>query len=463
MYDLIIPKGVYHRANGNLPPFELINMLAEETPSAKGGVSLLSFPGFSVFATRGSGPINGIYRRADLFGGAVFVISGSSMYVDGSPVATPTVDGTGPISWASSDIEIVVARGGHAYSNIGPNMVAITFPDGASVTAVTFMAGLFIFARAGSQKFYWSAVLDARTIDALDFASAESMADHLLDVLAIADILYLAGKDSIEAWYPTGDGTLPFLRISQRTTAVGVKATGCMAMLDNALHFIGSDNIVYRMADVPQRISNNGIEEDIAASASWKLFSYHYQGHSILSLRLDTKSYGYDAATSQWHERKSDTLTNWIASSACNQDNGTPLFGSSADGKLFTYSGWADDTRVLSREFTAAISLTSTQILDSVELDCNTGQSAVLSGSGSAPLLEMRRSRDAGNTWSDWMDANLGNSSLGGTGEYRVRAKWRRLGMFDAPGALLHFRVTDPVPFRVSGAIASESSAGRER
>jgi hypothetical protein len=132
------------------------------------------------------------------------------------------------------------------------------------VTAVTFLAGLFIYARAGSRKFYWSAVLDGRTVDALDFASAESSPSYLVDVLAIGDVLYLGCKDKIEAWYPTGDGTLPFQRITQRTTSRGVVATSCMAELDNALHFVGDDRSVYRMSEVPERISNHGIDEQLA-------------------------------------------------------------------------------------------------------------------------------------------------------------------------------------------------------
>lgn len=461
MYELIIPKGVYHRANGNLPPFELVNMFPEETPSAKGGVSLLSFPGFATSATKGTGPIKTLYRRSDLFSGATFAVSGVRVYKDATDIGA--LSGSGPPSFAASDIEIVVTAGGVARSYNGSSFNDIFFPDSANVTAVTFLAGLFIYARAGSHKFYWSAVYDGRTIDPLDFASAESSPDWLLDVAAIGDVLYLGGKDSIEAWYPTGDGTLPFLKISQRTTAVGVKATGCMTALDNALHFVGNDNVVYRMADVPQRISNHGIEEKVAGSTSWRLFTYNYQGHAFLCLRLDTSTYCYDIATSQWHERRTTGAANWVAQCAVQQADGSPLFGSQTDGKVLIHSGWADGSVELSREFTAAVPLTGSQIIDTIELDCNTGQATALSGAGSAPVIEMRRSRDGGNTWSAWTDAALGNASLGGTGQYRKRAKWRRLGSFDAPGALLHFRVTDPVPFRVTGAIGDESSAGRAR
>jgi hypothetical protein len=84
MFELMIPKGAYHRTNGNLPPLELVNMLPEETPSAKGGVSLLSFPGLTTSVTRGSGPINGVYRRSDLFSGAIFSVSGTHLYKDGT-------------------------------------------------------------------------------------------------------------------------------------------------------------------------------------------------------------------------------------------------------------------------------------------------------------------------------------------------------------------------------------------
>jgi hypothetical protein len=455
MFDLVIPQGTYHRTNGNLPPFELVNMLAESTPSAKGGVSLLSFPGLATSVTRGAGPIVGVYRRTDLFGGATFSFSNGHLYKDATDLGA--VAGSGPVSWASSDIELVVTRGGAAYSYNGTNLAAITFPDSANVTAVTFLVGLFIFARAGSHKYYWSAVLDARTIDALDFASAESSPDRLLDVLALGggDTLALAGKDSIEFHYPTGNAVLPFLKIQQRTAAIGVIATGCMAEMDNALHYIGQDRSVYRMADVPTVVSNEGIAEQIAASSTYSLFKYIWQGHSVLMIRLATASYGFDARTGLWHERRTTGLTNWAAQCACQADAGTPLFGSSTGGELLVYSGWAEGLSELSREFTAAIPLTSTDILDSIELECNSGQTTVL---GSAPLIEMRYSRDGGNTWGAFTSV-----PLGGVGEYRARAKWRRLGMFDAPGALFHFRVTDPVPFRASSAFGGESSAGRSR
>lgn len=451
--ELVLPKGAYRRANGNLPPFELVNMFVEQTPSAKGGLSLLSFPGLASSLTMGTGPINGLYRREDFKSASLYSVSGTHLFQNGTDIQT--LNGTGPVSWANTNTELVVTRGQTAYSNAG-DIQPITFPDGANVTAVTAIAERFVYARAGSYRFYWSALLDGRSVDALDYASAESAPDWLKDVRAVGDILYLAGGESIEAWYPTGDATLPFQRISQRTTSKGVPFTDCMCELDNALHFVGNDRCVYRMAEVPEKISHPGIDELLSAATSIKVFPMVYQGHSVLYVRTDTKTVGYDVSTQEWHERQTWGLDNWIAFCCEQQSDGAPIFGSSVGDDLLVHSGWAEGTSPLSREWTAAIPLTSATRIDSIEVEANSGAADLSAGSN--PEVEMRFSRDRGNTWSDWRTAGLG-----AVGEYSRRPKWRRLGIFGAPGALFHFRVTDPVPVRVSGVSGQESSAGLSR
>jgi hypothetical protein len=81
----------------------------------------------------------------------------------------------------------------------------------------------------------------------------------------------------------------------------------------------------------------------------------------------------------------------------------------------------------------------------------------LLTGQGSDPTVEMRSSRDAGNTWSDYRPA------LGVRANIAPCPTWRRLGQFDFPGALFEFRVTDPVDFRVSAVKANDPLGGRER
>lgn len=453
MFDLVLPRGAYSRANGNLPPFVLTNMCAEATPSAHGGVSLISLPGLLSSTTVGDGPINGMFRKADLFDGATFTLSGDMLYRAG--VSLGAIAGTGPVSWACSSIELVLTRGLAAYSYDGTDLVAIDFPDGANVTAVAFMSGLFLFARAETDRFYWSAVNDGRMVDALDFASAESAPDGIRDILAQGDTLAHGGKETIEFWYPTGNGDLPFARTIQRTASVGIAATGTLVDIDNAPHFVGSDRVVYREAEVPVRISDHGIEEQLSNSSTFLCFTYLWQGHKILCVRLDTVTLCYDVTTSQWHERTSWGLTNWRARCAIQQADGSPLFGSADTSDLLIYSGWQDLGSPYVREFTAAIPLTSTAPVDKVEIEANTGAADLTVPN---PLIEMRSSRDGGKTFRGWR-----SKSLGATGHYRTRPRWKRNGYFDAPGALFQFRVSDAVPLRVSGATGNEGSAGRSR
>lgn len=459
MPDAILGKGAYRRDNGNLPELKLINMFPEASPVSDEGVALLSFPGVESAATRGAGPINGIFQKAGLFSGDVFTVSNNTLYRGATSLGAIT--GSGPVSWAASDTEIVLTRGGTAYSYNGTNLAAIAFPDSADVTAVAgVIGGLFLYARADSARWYWSAVLDGRTIDALDYATAESAPDKLRDIVAIGDNVYLMGEDTIEVWYITGDLNLPFSRISQRTVRIGVIATGCALEMDNALHFIGSNRIAYRMSEVPERISDHSMEERIGQSSSWACFTFTYQGHVFFVIRLSQGTWLADAATAykHWCEKQTWGLSNWIAKCAVTLETG-PQFGSATTNDIFEFEGWAEGSSPLLRQFPAFFPIKGGCVpVDHLELECNAGATTVTSGADASPVIEMRSSRDGGDTFTNWRMA-----PLGAMGQYRKRPRWRRLGYFDAPGALIEFRCTAASPLRISAVRVNESAAGRSR
>jgi hypothetical protein len=79
-----------------------------------------------------------------------------------------------------------------------------------------------------------------------------------------------------------------------------------------------------------------------------------------------------------------------------------------------------------------------------------------LSGQYADPIIEMRISRDAGQTWGLWKGTQLGLQ-----GEYRKRVEWRALGMASAPGFMCEIKLTDPVPLRASGIFVNEPFGGR--
>jgi hypothetical protein len=452
-----IPYGVgaYKRTNGALPPLRLINMYAEAAKTSEQGVTLQSRKGLSEVTTVGSGPIGGLLSDPGAFSGQLFVVSGTSLYSEGDLLGS--IVGGGPVQFAWYASELVVCRGSGAYSYDGTDFEAISVPDSLPIVGVCFIGSLFVFAAGGTQKFYWSDPLDGRTIDSLNFASAEREGDNLLDVKSLGDNLVLFGDSTVEVWNHTGDADLPFTRLDQVSFDKGIHSSGCAVNIDNGLMWVGNDSIVYRWGEVPQRVSDHWLEAEIAASDSISVFTFQYEGHPFFCVRTQDATYGFDVATQEWCEFQTYGEDNWLVQCAT-QYGSEPYFGSSADGKVWSFDGWDDDGVTLERRLSAAQQLDDPLSINRLQMWANAGQTTVLSGQGSDPVVEMRSSDDGGNTWSSWDSAELGAQ-----GEYRTIPEWRALGMFDSPGMMFEFRVTDPVDFRISNVKVNEKGGGRGR
>jgi hypothetical protein len=450
-----------------MPRLRLVNMIAEPSPTSEQGVALISRLPLVMDTTVGAGPINGIFQQDGVFNGDTFVLSGNKLYR--GAVLLGTITGTGPVSWAASANEVVVTRGGDAFSYNGTNLAAITLPNGdrpvIGFRAVAFVAGLFIFVAitdgtVPNHYWFWSAINNARTIDSLDFAAAESEPDELLDAVAVGDTLYLLGSTSGEVWQLTGAANLPFSRISQRGLGRGVIATGTTEPMDNTILFIGHDRIVYRMSDVAKRISDHGIEERIRASTTWSTFQYAFEGHLFFCIRLDTETLAFDVSSSTWPELATYGREPFTALCAVTID-GLPYFGTDFTGTgivaTFGAHGTAEQgAAAFERVFHAGFITSNVTPVDNVIVEINSGSTPIETGLGSDPVLEMRFSRDGGRSFGNWRSARMGAK-----GQYRRIARFGGCGSFGAPGALFEFRCTENVPLRVSAVRYNESLAGR--
>lgn len=448
--------GAYRRENGNLPEVRCVNMMAEAAPTADQGVILMSRKGLVEDETIGSGPVKGAFRDDGTFSGDRFVISGGNLYRAGALVGT--VECNGPVTWATSGQELVFTGGTRAYSYDGTDLEEIALPDDFDCLAVGYLSSRFLFARSGSGKYYWSDVLDGRTVGGLSFATAESAADNLLDLLVVKEILFLIGAKTIEQHRTTGNSDLPYTLIQQSTASKGTIGTGCAADADNSLVWIGQDCSLYYWGEKPERLSDSGLEERIKASTNRRVFRIDYEGHVLIAVRLDDETHLWDAQTRQIHEAQSYGLDNFRAL-CCLNDGANAYLGDDTTGQIWTYDGYADDGGELVRLFTAYFKIDSDPVaINNLWLEANFGRTGLLAGQGSDPVIEMRSSNDAGATWSDWEEASLGQQ-----GEYRVIAEWRALGLFDVPGAVFEFRCSDPVPLRVSAVHVNDSIPGRSR
>jgi hypothetical protein len=440
-----------------MPQMPLVNMILEHALTEPQQFSLLSMPGLAEEGTElGNGPVTGLFQKDGVLSGATVGISDGQLYVAG--IAVGAISGDLTPSITGNEIGVVATAGGDAVFYDGTDFSTIAFPDSASVAKVVEQGGRFIFLRRDTGQFYWTEVLsdmldgsDEIEIDALNFATAESEPDKLVDAVAFEDAVALGGTTTIEFWAKTGDSELPYTPSTGRVFQKGVRATGCMASFDNSFAWVSPDNIVYRAGNVPERISDSGIEELIAASVSCRVDSYFFEGHELLKVHLGDVCIEYDAQTGQWAERKTGTG---------NFEGGPvitgPIFGSTVDGNLLEHSAYADLGSYHERTFCVGVPLNGGTIpVDNFGIRTNPGHTDYLTGDYTDPTVEMFQSYDGGLTFDDPLQEQLGEA-----GHYRKEIEWRALGYADAPGFFAKIRVTDPVSFRCSGAFINEPQGG---
>lgn len=455
-----IPFGVnaYRRSVGQFSETRLVNQYGEV--GSDKSFRLIGRPGLVSYEALGTSPVLGIFAQPGTFGGGLFSVSGNLLYLNG--VSLGAVPAASRVSFAGSELQLLVATGTAMYCYDGATLTLVTFPDDAGENSVVYFAGLFIVARTGTEKFYWSAVLDGETWDSLSFASAERKPDVLVGLCIVGDELWMFGENSTEFWSPTGDGTQPFIRIDGRVYDKGAINRDSIANFDNSVAWVGQDRIAYRAGPTPQRISDFGIEERLTRTpaADIHAWAFVWNGHSFYCVNTIDGTFAYDAATEQWAEFKSYNRSGWRAHIGT-YTSGTVYAGDDTTGTIWTLSQDAllDGAAPIERISTAIIHQTGKpERLDSVHVDISPGQTPSLVGQGANPVVEMRLSRDGGKSFGNWRAA-----PIGAQGDYRTRSIWRRCGQIDEPGVLMEFRTTDPAPWSLSEVRVNEMAAGRSR
>lgn len=449
---MIVPQGIQQYQRYDLPRIRLINMYAEPSPSARGGVVLLPRPALSPYTDVGPGPIRGIYKQSGALGGAEFIVSGEELYADG--VLLGTIPGTEKVSMAASASELLIANGTALYLTDGATLTTVAFPDSAGVSSVAYINGYFIASRTGTQRFYWSAILDGSSWDALDYASAERTPDNIVAIWIVSDQLWIFGLVSTEIWITTGDADIPFQRVDGRLFDVGCLSKDTIAKLDNTIFWVGNDFKTYRGDSVPLRVSDNGIEEATQDSTVLSGWAYPWQGNLFYALATVRGTLTLNVATNEWHEQASYGRDNWRANLGVFSDERV-IAGDDETGQVWelVYDDYTDNGAEIERRFTMLIDKPVT--VDNLMLDASAGEEPVL---GLEPIIECRLSRDQGNTFGLWQQASIGQQ-----GNYRKRIVFRRWGLVDSEGGVFDFRLTDPTPWRVSSIRVNEGQAGRGR
>lgn len=465
--DLNYGTSTYDRTRGNFPVLPVINMFVEDSLSETEQPVLVSRPGLGLLPSptlgAGSSPVktHGMFYTQGVLNSDVWIVTGdNTLYKTTVPNPTNTItsigtiNGTGPVSWGAYSSNVFLTSGISIWTYDGATLSAISTPGGFSTKALCVGASRLIVINAGTGKFYWSDPLGV-TVPTLNFATAENSPDSLLDCLYVGDTLYLFGNETVELWPVTTDPNAPFQPLVGRTFTKGIRDTGCCTPFAGMFAWITNRNEVC-VGDPDAVISHPGIEEKLALSASASLYNFWIEATEFLAVKTATQTFVYSAKSKQWSEFQTNGA-NWDVAAYANG-----IFGNAASGTLQTWfteansSGAYVEGSSFERRFRLGAPITRGMLrADNVTLRVNEGYTPTYSiGKPSEfqnPTVQLRTSNDGGNTWTSYQSV-----SLGVNGSYRVPPTWRSLGIFGFPGFLAEVRVTDRVPFRVSGAKLNE-------
>jgi hypothetical protein len=439
--------GVFDRDRGNLPKIPVINMYAEQTDIE--GLVMQSRPGLTDSGTTlGAGPVKGLFHIDGVLSGQTFAVSAGHLYANSTDLGA--INGTGHVSMAGLQNFVFACAGQSVYSYNGAALAAVAMPGGFDVTSICVGSDRLIVIDKDTGHFYWSNVLTS-VVDPLNFATAENSPDKLKECLFLGDTLLLFGTETVEQWpASSANPDLPFSPLVGRTFQVGIRDTGCATLFGNTFAWITSRNQICA-GDANTVISTPSLDEKLSQSATASVWTFTLEGSQFLAVRLDTSTWVFSTSNSQWSEFQSFGQTNWIPQCYANGK-----FGSAIDGRLVQWgTDHSDFSSILERRLGAGAAVTSgTVAVNSLIIRTNPGQTPFLSGTYANPTIEIRTSRDGGFTWGNWK-----RKSLGVNGEYNRSIRWRSLGYFGYPAFLMQVRVTDPVPFRLSGIVANEDYA----
>lgn len=425
---------------------EAINceFIPAETDGTRSAGKMPGTPGLKSWATVGTGG----WRGGIVMDGVAYVVMDTTLYSvasDGTETSLGTIEGSGRVGIAENGTQVIVCNGTKAwtYTVATLTFAEVTDADYSHSVDCCFIGQYIAHVEGDSDQWFISALADATSYDALDFAAAETATDDLKGILALNRDVWLFGGSSIEIWANTGAADFPFERIA--VVEKGLAATFAKAKLDNTVYWLGHDGIVYRAQGYSAiRVSKRPIEQAIRDETLSEAFAFGYEdgGSAYFVLTFPSgKTWVYNVATNRWHRRKSFEQDRWRANGYLYAYT-KHLIGDSSQGIVWEldHDTYAEGTDALVWERKTQYVHANGEYIRGAELELEFEAGVGLAtGQGSDPIVEMCYSDDGGRTYKDWRQESLGTIA-----DYAARVRFHGLGRFRQRAFWL--RISDPVP-----------------
>lgn len=286
------------------------NMYAVAAPNSLGtvGAALHSFPGLKVFSTGTAGEEDrGIYKR--LFNNKGWKVSGNTLYSFNS-TGTLTNEGTIPggdlVSMADNGTVLFIVANGTAYTHDGTTLSTLSLSF--TPVQVDYLNQQFIVLDNANQVHISDVA--STTFSATNYIEPESSSDDTSAIKVFNQFLMNFGTDTVEPWENTGVGTPPFERMNGAIVEdVGVLNKNCVTSTKDALYFLGSDSLPYKLQSFQATKltdQNQGIAELFRSYIKTNTFCRTLQtgGQDIIAFTFpgNNKTWCFSVQTGLWFE-----------------------------------------------------------------------------------------------------------------------------------------------------------------
>lgn len=403
---------------------ELVNVYPEQAPGdARTRIALRSVPGEVLLSDIGQP----LVRAAAVAVSKFWAVAAGNLYEvasDGSVSNRGAVGNSLETSISGNGANVCVVANGDYSVWDGATLTtpaAGAFPNFGSVAFSDYDT---ILTELNGRRFQWSDTADPKTLDALNFATAEARDGDILRAEVDRAQVFLFTEECVEVWRNTGvSGPSRYRRLTVIDQGRGLRGYHLMASDAFGIFFVGNDGIAYILSGSGiQPVSTPAVQSDIADGDATSAYYHEDRGHKFCVIRFsDRPAWVYDLVTQLWHRRQSgvdrdawgvqrmataygkwlgvDDFGVVVEMARTNSDRGQPL-KRIMRGKPIYMDG---------RQFSVA----------EFEALCSVGESNL----GRDAEIMLRWSRDGGQTWEGTQTA-----SLGGLGDYDVEARFHALG-----------------------------------
>jgi len=451
----------YKARSVNVNGSQAINLFPEIEPSGKTVLALYGTPGS---VSRGTFATGAEVRAAFNYDGVAYFVCGNKLYsMTTAYVLTELgtlTTSSGYVSIATNGLVLLIVDGtdGYTFTFVGSVFATISdidFPPNPD--RCDLLDNTFIVIEGGTQRFWTS--INGTDWDSAAFASAETQPDNLISLIVDHQEIILGGSETTEVWYNSGDAVFTFSRRS--TIETGVASPGSMCKADNSVFFLGNDKVVWRLDGYsPRRVSTHAIEYAInqyTTVSDCIMWTQKEEGHLFIWLAFPTgnETWVYDVASEMWHRRAwrnpATGVLNRHRANCYTYFNKKHFVGDYDNGNILElsldiYDDNGDPLPAI-RVCTPLSTATSDQTLHHnyliIDMEAGVGLT-----NGDDPLMMLKWSSNNGHTY-----GNEIFRSIGKVGEYKVQARWNKLGRIRYPAARTYWaEISDPVKRVILGA-----------